>query len=111
VIPPENQWCKDLKKSIERGDINQCSFAFSTKKDEFKTDEEGGIHRTILDGKLYDVSIVTYPAYEETLVVVRSKVEKFKEENEENDRPKKITDISKKLEKFLEERRKKNGKQ
>lgn len=107
VVPPENQWCKDLEKSIKRGDINQCSFAFSVKKDEFKTDEEGGIHRTILDGKLYDVSIVTYPAYEETLVNVRSRVEEFKK----NNLPKKITNVSEKLEKFLEERRKNNEKQ
>ena len=94
VTPPANQWCEDLKESVKRGDINQCSFAFAVQKDDFKMDEEGGVHRTILDGKLYDISIVTYPAYEETLVNVRSKADEFKraEMNKE------------KIDKFLKER-------
>lgn len=98
VIPPNNQWCEDLKESVKRGDINQCSFAFTVKKDDFKMDEEGGVHRTIMDGKLYDVSIVTYPAYEETLVDVRSKVDEFKRAEKNN------IEQNKKIDTFLKER-------
>lgn len=79
VFPPHSSWCEDLKNSVKRGDISQCSFAFSTENDEFKLDKDGNIHRTVLDGKLYDISIVTYPAYEETHVALRSRVDTFKQ--------------------------------
>lgn len=72
IDPPETQWAKDLLLSIERGDINQSSFAFTVEKDEW--DESSDIVlRTIIEFKeIYDVSPVTYPAYPTTSVGVRS---------------------------------------
>ena len=57
----------DLVLSIERGDITQNSFAFKPVKSRwtFNDGEEPDI-REILEVKLYDVSQVTYPAYEDT---------------------------------------------
>lgn len=70
IDPPDTQWCRDLQVSIGRGDINQCSFKFSTLKDEW-TQKTKEVIRTLLDVKLFDISIVTYPAYPQTSVKVR----------------------------------------
>lgn len=66
---PDTQWCRDLQVSINRGDINQCSFKFSVIKDAWE-DKKMPV-RTLQDVRLFDVSIVTYPAYPQTSVKVR----------------------------------------
>lgn len=67
---PDTQWCRDLQVSIGRGDINQCSFKFSTIKDAWDNSTKNVV-RTLEDIRLFDVSIVTYPAYPQTSVKVR----------------------------------------
>jgi len=67
---PDTQWCRDLQVSIDRGDINQCSFKFSTIKDAWDNSTKNVV-RTLQDIRLFDVSIVTYPAYPQTSVKVR----------------------------------------
>lgn len=71
VDPPDTQWARDLLVSIDRGDINQMSFGFSTIKDEW-AGKDGDTTRELVEVKLYDVSPVTYPAYPQTSVGVRS---------------------------------------
>jgi HK97 family phage prohead protease len=73
-------WVEDLRTSMQRGDVDQMSFAFSINDngDEWAATEDGQVVRTILpDGirDLFDVSIVTYPAYEATRVNMRSDLE------------------------------------
>jgi len=74
VTPPDIGWVRDLLVSVERGDIDQMSFGFRVAQngDEWLiTDDE--VTRTISEvAELYDVSVVTYPAYPETDVAVRS---------------------------------------
>ena len=67
---PDTQWCRDLQVSIDRGDINQCSFKFITIKDAWDNSTKNVV-RTLQDIRLFDVSIVTYPAYPQTSVKVR----------------------------------------
>lgn len=75
---PDTQAGRDLAVSLKRGDVDQSSFAFSLTRDgqvwEEKT--EGGkttYNRTIKKvARLYDVSPVTYPAYPDTSVAMRS---------------------------------------
>lgn len=71
IIPPDTQWARDLLFSVARGDISQMSFAFETLVDEWNEEEVIPI-RTLVKTKLYDVSIVTYPAYPQTNVGIRS---------------------------------------
>lgn len=69
--PPDATWAKDLIVSIDRGDINQSSFGFRSEREEW--DETGDVPvRTILEVELFDVSPVTYPAYDDTDVRVRA---------------------------------------
>ena len=71
IKPPDTTWARDLKISIERGDINQMSFGFSVEEDEWSS-EEGTDVRELRKVKLFDVSPVTFPAYPETEVGVRA---------------------------------------
>ena len=71
IDPPDTQFARDLLVSMKRGDISQMSFGFYTKQD--KWDKlDGAWVRTLLDAELFDVSIVTYPAYPQTDAAVRS---------------------------------------
>ena len=71
ITPPDTQWAKDLVISIKRGDVDQMSFAFETITDNWRQDE-GQTVRELIKARLYDVSPVTYPAYEQTSVSARS---------------------------------------
>lgn len=57
---------------VSRGDVSQSSFGFEVKGQEWGEVKRGELPlRTITKAKLYDVSPVTYPAYEETSVSAR----------------------------------------
>jgi phage head maturation protease len=61
---------------IERGDVSQSSFAFRATKEEW--DETGDLPvRTVLECELFDVSPVTYPAYDDSEVGLRKVGEKI----------------------------------
>lgn len=71
VDPPDTTWAEDLKKSMKRGDVNQMSFGFWVESDSWEM--QGGQNiRTLEEVDIFDVSIVTYPAYPETSANVRS---------------------------------------
>ena len=73
IDPPDAQWARDLTTSIERGDITQMSFGFRTIKDQWTTPKDGKDNqRELLEVELFDVSPVTFPAYPQTDVGVRS---------------------------------------
>lgn len=66
----------DIFKMVRENLIDKMSFAFTIDRDhgeEWWTDEEGKEHRNIKKiDKLYDVSLVTYPAYSSTSAFARS---------------------------------------
>lgn len=56
----------DVRILLERKDLSRMSFAFIARRDRWE-DGPGGVPlRRLLDVDLYDVSVVTYPAYEGT---------------------------------------------
>lgn len=69
-INPNDQDAMNLYERVKRGDVDQCSFGFDILDEEF---EENGnsVHWTIKKVKLYEVSVVTFPAYTETSVSAR----------------------------------------
>jgi uncharacterized protein len=90
IDPPDTQFARDLAVSIERGDINQMSFAFQVQEEEWQRGEGKEPDRRILKKvKLFDVSPVTYPAYEGTDIAMRSH-DAWKKELEENENKTKI---------------------
>lgn len=76
ITPPDTQWARDLMVSIERGDITQMSFGFEVISDRWG-EEEGMDMRELHKVKLYDVSPVTFPAYPQTDVGIRSAKEVY----------------------------------
>ena len=69
---PDTSVARDLVTSIERGDLDSCSFGFVAQRTEWSDNPDGTSVRTLMDVDLYDVSVVTYPAYTSTSVDVRS---------------------------------------
>lgn len=68
---PDTQFAKDLAISMQRGDIDQMSFAWTTKKDKWEKMADGRSKRTLVEAEeIFDTSVVTYPAYEDTDVTV-----------------------------------------
>jgi len=80
ILPPDAQWARDLMTSIDRGDIDQMSFGFAVKKQLWEGEYPDEI-RTLIEVKLYDVSPVTFPAYPDTEVGLRSLEEYRKGKN------------------------------
>ena len=71
INPPDTTAGSDILKSIKRGDIDQMSFAFQTVTDRWHTEDEEEI-RELVEVKLFEVSIVAFPAYPDTSVAIRS---------------------------------------
>ncbi|PCS02038.1 hypothetical protein RR45_GL000746 [Lactococcus chungangensis CAU 28 = DSM 22330] len=70
---PNTSIARDLAESLARGDINQCSFGFVPTEESWDYNSEPVV-RTISEVDLYEVSIVSLPAYDDTeAALVRSK--------------------------------------
>jgi hypothetical protein len=66
-------YARDLRLAMQRGDVDQMSFAFTVAEDSWHENHETEeIERVILRvGDLYDVSVVTFPAYPDTAAAMR----------------------------------------
>ncbi|PWM13372.1 MAG: HK97 family phage prohead protease [Collinsella tanakaei] len=73
AINRNDQDAMNLYERVKRGDVDQCSFGFEITKEDTDIREDGSVHWTIREVKLYEVSVVTFPAYEETSVSARKK--------------------------------------
>ena len=83
-INPNDSDAMNLYNRVQRGDVDQCSFGFDIINEETDFREDGSIHWTIKEVKLYEVSPCTFPAYEETNIAARTKerAELIKRKNE-----------------------------
>ena len=71
-LDPKNPRAVELASALERGDVDKMSFAFSVAPGG-DTREEG--LRTLTDLDLFEVSVVTFPAYDSTSVGMRSQTD------------------------------------
>ena len=72
-INPNDTDAINLYNRVQRGDVDQCSFGFDILNEETDFREDGSVHWTIKEVKLYEVSPCTFPAYEDTHIVSRTK--------------------------------------
>lgn len=73
IIRPETSLARDLEVLIKRGDVTQSSFGFNIVEQALKYDKPNdSVTRTLVEVRLFDVSPVTFPAYESTEVHVRA---------------------------------------
>ncbi len=73
---------RDLVELMRNGTINQSSFAFVVEDDSWEVRDGVNVRTINKVSRLYDVSAVTYPAYEEASVALRSMEEWKKTEDE-----------------------------
>lgn len=71
ILPPNAQWARDLMESMRRGDVDQMSFGFRSIKESWEGDVNNPV-RVLQEVELFDVSVVTFPAYPATDAQVRS---------------------------------------
>jgi uncharacterized protein len=69
-LDPSNPDAARIISAMKRGDLSQMSFAFRTIKDSYNADRSV---RELKEVQLFDVSVVTFPAYEETVAELRSR--------------------------------------
>lgn len=72
-INREDSDAMNLYRRVQRGDVDQCSFGFDIGKEETAVNDDGSVHWTIKEvSVLYEVTVATFPAYDETSVAARS---------------------------------------
>ena len=72
-INPNDTDALNLYNRVQRGDVDQCSFGFRIVREDTEIREDGTVHWTIMEVELYEVSVVTFPAYEDTAVKARKR--------------------------------------
>ena len=70
-INPKDTDAMNLYERVKRGDVSQCSFGFEIIREDTEISEDGSVHWTIQEVRLYEVSCCTFPAYESTNISAR----------------------------------------
>ena len=70
---PKTQYAQDLYELVKRGDVDQCSFGFNIMGEDLEELASGGYRWRINEIDLHEISVVTFPAYENTSVQARAK--------------------------------------
>jgi HK97 family phage prohead protease len=95
---PKTQYAQDLYELVKRGDVDQCSFGFNIVGEDLEELASGGYRWRINEADLHEVSVVTFPAYENTSVQARAKqveqMEKRKIDQKKNDLRKHLKETS-----------------
>jgi len=70
-LDPTNPTVAEIRSAMERGDLDEMSFGFRALRQSWSDDYT---ERTISELKLFDVSLVTFPANPATVAMLRSDV-------------------------------------
>lgn len=70
-VNPKDRDAVNTYERVKRGDVDQCSFGFDIVSEVTEHREDGSIHWEIQDVRLYEVSVCTFPAYDQTSVAAR----------------------------------------
>ena len=73
VINENDSDAVNLYERVKRGDVDSCSFGFNILKEDTDYREDGSIKWTIREIDLHEVSVVTFPQYDDTSVQARMK--------------------------------------
>lgn len=72
AINPNDSDAMNTWARVMRGDVTQCSIGFNIIREEAESKPDGSTHWTIEEIELFEVSVCTFPAYEETNISARS---------------------------------------
>ncbi|MBL1226599.1 HK97 family phage prohead protease [Enterococcus sp. BWR-S5] len=71
IVNENDSEAVNLYERVKRGDIDQCSFGFEIVKEHEEWREDGSVKWTIEEVELFEVSIVAFPAYQDTIAEAR----------------------------------------
>lgn len=69
---PDTELGRDTAEAVGRGDLSGCSFGFTTKTDSWHEQDSKTVRELVEIEQLYDIGPVTYPAYPDTTLALRS---------------------------------------
>ena len=73
-VNPDDIDALSLRARVLRGDVDQASFGFEESSVEYTDLPDGRLRRTVRGiSKLWELSVCTFPAYEQTFVSARSR--------------------------------------
>lgn len=73
-VNPDDSDAMSLRARVLRRDVDQASFGFEERSVEYTDLEDGRVRRTVREiSKLWEISVCTFPAYEQTTVSARSR--------------------------------------
>lgn len=70
-INPKDTDAMNLYERVKRGDVSQCSIGIEIVREDTEISEDGSVHWTIQEVRLYEVTCCTFPAYKETNISAR----------------------------------------
>ena len=72
TINPKDSDAMNAYERVKRGDVSGCSIGFNITREATDVSEDGSIHWTIEDVELFECSVCTFPAYEQTNITARA---------------------------------------
>ena len=73
-VNPDDTDAMSLRARVLRGDVDQASFGFIERRWAYEDLPEGRVRRTVLEiAELLELTVCTFPAYEQTSVSARSR--------------------------------------
>ena len=72
AINPNDRDAMNAYERAKRGDVDQASFGFDIIREDTEVREDGSVHWTLLEIRLYEISICTFPAYKDTNISARA---------------------------------------
>lgn len=73
TVNPNDSDAMNAYERVKRGDVTGCSIGFNIVSERTDISEDGNVHWTIEDVELFEISVCTFPAYEETNISAREK--------------------------------------
>lgn len=77
--PVDTSYSRDAQANIDAGNYGGCSFGFEVIKDAWTRGQDGVDERELLEVRVHEISTVTFPAYTDTAVSMRSAVDVARE--------------------------------
>lgn len=72
-VNPKDSAAMDAYARVERGDVTQASIGFEIIREDAEHRADGSVHWTIREAKLWEVSVCTFPAYQDTNIAARTR--------------------------------------
>lgn len=97
LINKDDPEALSLYQKVKRGDIDQCSFGFVPREEEHESRSYGDLF-IVKACDLIEVSVVAFPAYENTSIAARKK--DFENKRSKEDKKKRIEKLKERINEF-----------